>query len=200
MRVGVDVAERLEIRRGHARVLRVVAADVHVDVVAPVAAVADAAAIVRRDDDIALLQQVLMKLVVHGFVAVRVPAVVVLVHAVRMNPHDGRVLLRAIEILAARTATPAPLAVGSRIVNQLRRDELRLVDARRHRRRQARRPSRWRRRRRRRGRRNSARRCAERGDACRRATTAGPCSCRCRTSRSTIVAVAGSSPIVANSM
>ena len=124
MRSRVDVAERLEVRRGHARVLGVVAADVHVDVVAPVAAVADAAAIVGRDDDVALLQQVLMKLVIHGFVAVRVPAVVVLIHAVGMNPDDRGMLLRAVEILRHEEPRGHRLAVGPGIVNELRRDEL----------------------------------------------------------------------------
>jgi hypothetical protein len=79
---GIDVAERLQIRVRHARVLGVVAADVHVHVVAPVAAVADAAAVVGRDDDVALLQQVLMELVVDRLIPIGMEAVVVHVDAV----------------------------------------------------------------------------------------------------------------------
>src|SRR6266403_1533617 len=45
--IGVDVVERLEIGGRHPGVLCVLAADVHVDALAPVASVSDAATIVR---------------------------------------------------------------------------------------------------------------------------------------------------------
>src|SRR5262249_59081422 len=46
--IAVDVPERLQVVRRHPRVLRVLAADVHVDAFAPVAPVPDAAALVVR--------------------------------------------------------------------------------------------------------------------------------------------------------
>src|SRR5438128_1795225 len=73
--------------------------DVHVAAGSPLAAVSDAAAIVGRDHDVPFLQEILVKAVVNGVIPLDVPAVVVLIDAVAMNPDDGRMLLAAIEIL-----------------------------------------------------------------------------------------------------
>src|SRR5438874_2110496 len=83
------------------------------DAFAPVAAIADAAAVIGRDHDVALLQQVLMEAVIHGVVPLHVPTVVVLVHAVAVDPDDGRVLLRSIEVLRHEQPRGHLLAVGA---------------------------------------------------------------------------------------
>ncbi len=88
---------------------------------------------VGRDDDVSLLQQILVEAVVDGVVPLHVPAVVVLVHAVAVNPHDGRVLLRAIQILRHEQPGRHRLTVRSRIADSFRLDERRVVDLCRHR-------------------------------------------------------------------
>ena len=106
--IGVHVRQRLQVVGAHRRVLEIVAADVHVDAFAPRGAVADAAAVVGREDDVALLQQVLVEAVVDGVVPLHVPAVVVLVDAVAVHPDDRRMLLRCDRGSSARRDRPAP--------------------------------------------------------------------------------------------
>src|SRR5687767_10235623 len=102
--------------RGHPRILCVLAADVHVNALAPVATVADAPAVVGREDHIALLEQILVKAVVDGVVALHVPAVVALIHAVAVNPHDRRMRARSIEVLRYEQPTRYRLTIRAGIV------------------------------------------------------------------------------------
>src|SRR3989304_5234454 len=69
------------------------------DAFPPLSPVADTAAVVRCYHHVALLEEVLVKGVVHRVVPLHVPAVVVLVVAVSMDPDDRRVLARPIEVL-----------------------------------------------------------------------------------------------------
>src|SRR5207247_1984912 len=113
-------------------ILGVVAADVHVDAVAPVAPVADAAAIVRSEDNVALLQQVLMKAVVDGVVSLHVPAAIVLIYAITVDPNDGGMLFRAVEILGDEEPAGNLLAISAWETHELGLDELGTVHAGRH--------------------------------------------------------------------
>ena len=137
--IHVDVGQRLQIVRHHPRVLGVLAADVHVDAFTPRLAVADAAAIVRHDHDVALLQQVLMEAVIHGVIALHVPAVVALVHAVAVNPDNRRMLLGVIEPLRHEQPRRHLLAVRPGVAHRLRLDERGAIHPGRHRVGQARR-------------------------------------------------------------
>src|SRR5207249_8515179 len=94
----IDIGKRLEIIRTHPGVLGVVAANVHVHSVAPVAAITDTAAIIRRQHYVPLLEQILMEAVIHGIVPLHVPSIVVLVDSVAVNPNDCRILFAAVEI------------------------------------------------------------------------------------------------------
>ena len=119
--------------RRHPGVLRVVAADVHVHALPPRLAVPDAAPIIGREDHVALLQQVLVEAVINGVVPLHVPAVVVLIDAVTVDPYDGRMLLRSIEVSRHEEPSRYRLAVRPGIVHELGLDEHGGVDRVRHR-------------------------------------------------------------------
>ena len=121
--IAVDIRQRLEIIRRHPRILRILAPDVHIHAFAPDPAVADAAAIIRRDHDISLLQQILMKAVINGVVPLHVPPVIILVDAVAVDPHDCRVFARSIEVLRDEQPRRHLLPVGTGIVHHLGLDE-----------------------------------------------------------------------------
>ena len=70
--IGIDVTERLQVVRARRHVGGVVHADAHVNPGRPVAAVARAAAIVGRQNHVALLREVLAERVVHP-IAARMP-------------------------------------------------------------------------------------------------------------------------------
>jgi hypothetical protein len=74
-----------------------------------------------------------MKAVVDRVIPLHVPAVVVLVHAVAVNPHDRRMLPGPIKILRHEQPTRHLLAVGARIVDEFGLDERRAVHRSRHR-------------------------------------------------------------------
>ncbi len=74
-----------------------------------------------------------MKAVVHRVVPLHVPAIIVLVHAVTMNPDDRRVFFCAIQILGHEQPPGHWLSIRTRETYKLRLDKLRFVDARRHR-------------------------------------------------------------------
>src|SRR5205823_13822815 len=116
--VRVDVAARSQIICRHPRVLRVLASDVHVDAGSPLTAVADAAAVIGRDYHVAFLKEVLVKAVVNGVIPLYVPAVVVLVDAVAVDPHDGGMLLVAIEILGNEEPRRYLLPVRPRVMHE----------------------------------------------------------------------------------
>src|SRR4029453_11082889 len=94
--IPVDVRKHLEVVRAERGVAEVLPADVHVDAFPPRRSVADAPTVVRGDDDVALLEEILVEAVVDGVVALHVPAVVVLVHAIAVDPDHRRMFLRAV--------------------------------------------------------------------------------------------------------
>src|SRR5260370_15635320 len=73
-----------------------------------------------------------MKAVVNGVVSLDVPAIVVLVHAVAVNPNDRGMLFSAVEILGDEEPAGNLLAVRSRKAHELGLDELGMIDAHRH--------------------------------------------------------------------
>ncbi len=135
--VAVDVGKRLQVIRGERRVAKILAADVHVHRFAPCGPVSDAAAVVGREHDVALLQQVLMEGIVDRVVPLHVPAVVVLVHAVAVNPQDGRMLSCLVESLRHEQIRRHLLPVRRGVSHQLRLDERVPIDPGRHRVRQS---------------------------------------------------------------
>ncbi len=118
--VAVHVWEGLEVVGAESGVLEVIAANVHVDALAPGRSVPDAAAIVGRQHDVALLCEVLMEAVVDGVVALDVPAVVVLIHTVAVNPDDGGVFLGSVKKFRHKQIRRDLLAVGARVLHQFR--------------------------------------------------------------------------------
>jgi len=87
--IGIDVRQSFYKIGGHPGILGVLP-HVHVDAFAPIPAVANAPAIIGSEDDMPLLKQILVKAVIDGVVPLQVPAVVILVHAVAVDPDDGR--------------------------------------------------------------------------------------------------------------
>src|SRR5258708_7918285 len=73
-----------------------------------------------------------MKAVVNGVVSLDVPAIVVLVHTVAVNPNDRRMLFGAVEIFGDEEPAGNLLAVRSGKAHELGLDELEMIDARRH--------------------------------------------------------------------
>ena len=91
-----------DIRLNERVALGILAADVHVHALAPGTSVANAAAIVGHKHHVALLQQVLVDAGIHRVVPLHMPAVVVLVHAVAVNPHNGRVLAQGYRLAGGK--------------------------------------------------------------------------------------------------
>src|SRR5580698_11642943 len=73
-----------------------------------------------------------MNAVVDGVISLHVPAVIVLIHAVSMNPHDGGMLHVFIDVFWDEEPAGNLLAVGSAKMHKLRLDELRAVHTGRH--------------------------------------------------------------------
>jgi hypothetical protein len=92
----------------------------------PLFPVPDAPAVIHTDDDVALLDQVLVKTVIHGVVALDVPAVIVLVHAVAVNPNEGRMTARRVEPRRNEQVRGNAAAVGRGVVHELRFDQRRV--------------------------------------------------------------------------
>ena len=74
-----------------------------------------------------------MKAVVDGVIALHVPAVVVLIHAVAVDPDDRGMLLRSIEVSGDEQPGRHGLAVGPGIVKEFGFDECPTIHGRRHR-------------------------------------------------------------------
>src|SRR2546421_9383379 len=96
--IRIYIRQRLQIVGAHPGVLRVFSSHIHVDTGAPIAAIADASAIVGGEDHVTFLEKILMNAVVHGVVSLDVPAVIVLIHAIAVNPEDGGMFFCAVEI------------------------------------------------------------------------------------------------------
>ena len=73
-----------------------------------------------------------MKAVVNGVISLYVPAVVVLIHAVAVNPDDGRMFFDRIQIFWNKQPARHQLAIRSREMHKLGLDESRFVDTGRH--------------------------------------------------------------------
>jgi hypothetical protein len=78
------------------------------------------------------LKKILMDAVVNGVVPLHVPAVVVLVYAVTVDPHDRGMFFGAIEIFGDKKPAGDLLAVWARKVDELRLDKLGAVHSGRH--------------------------------------------------------------------
>ena len=73
-----------------------------------------------------------MNAVVHGVVSLDVPAVIVLIHAIAVNPEDGGMLFCTVEIFGNKEPCGNLLAVGAGIVDELRFDKTRALHLRGH--------------------------------------------------------------------
>src|SRR5579883_1832877 len=120
--IWIDVRQGLKKIAGHPCILGILAADVHINAVAPGAAIADAAPVIGREYDIAFLQKILMKAVIYGIITLHVPAVVILVDSVAVNPNDRCMLLAAIEIFGNEQPAGNGLSIGSGEMHVLRLD------------------------------------------------------------------------------
>src|ERR1700722_1094287 len=70
-----------------------------------------------------------MHAVVDSVISLYVPAIVVLVDAVAMDPHDRGMFLGAIKVFGNKQPCRYGLAVRSRVVNKLRLNKYRAIDA-----------------------------------------------------------------------
>src|SRR5580698_7981213 len=73
-----------------------------------------------------------MDAVVDGVISLDVPAVIVLIHTVAVNPQDGGMFDVLIDVFWDEKPTGNFLAIGSGKMHELRLDELRAVHTRRH--------------------------------------------------------------------
>src|SRR2546427_12222178 len=73
-----------------------------------------------------------MKTVIDGVIPLRVPAVVVLIHTIAVDPQDGGMPFGAIQVFRRKEPAGNLLAIGSWVVDELRLDKLRAVGFRRH--------------------------------------------------------------------
>src|ERR1700728_530288 len=96
--IGIDIAQGLQIVGARIDVLRFTASEVPRCPHAPVSAVAGTAPIIWSENYITLLSKILAHGVVHPVVA-GMPSKVVLIGSRTMHPDNGRMLLRAIEML-----------------------------------------------------------------------------------------------------
>src|SRR5262245_54046226 len=88
--IAVYIGQRFQIARGHTSIREILATDVHVDALPPLAAITDTAAVIGCDHHISVLEEILMDAVIDRIVPLNVPAVVILIDAVAMDPDDGR--------------------------------------------------------------------------------------------------------------
>ena len=125
---GIDIWQCLEVVGGHPCVFGIIAADIHVNSVAPISAISNAATIVGRKDYVALLQQILMIAVVDGVVSLHVPAVIVLIYSVTMDPNDGCMLFTAVEIPGDKEPARHWLTIRPWVPHKLRFNKCGMID------------------------------------------------------------------------
>src|SRR5690349_10826570 len=73
-----------------------------------------------------------MNAVVHGVVSLDVPAVIVLIHTVAVDPQNRGMFFGAVEILGNKKPRGNLLTIGSGVMHKLRLDKARVIDFSRH--------------------------------------------------------------------
>jgi len=122
--IRVDEGQPLQVAPGLDDVLQVIDTHLVVEGVAEVAAVADAAAEVYRQGDIALVGQVLVEAVEEGVGAERVPAAPQLPDGSAVDPDQGRVAFAGVEIVGLHQEAVDVPVQGALVGDALGRAEL----------------------------------------------------------------------------